>query len=165
MVVERAASGAARVAGRGVGSGIGAALSSPFGIAGLGIAAVIILIVIFRKDIGKFFEGLKFPEFPEIKFPEFPKFPDITFPDITFPSFDFPSFDFPEPPSFDLCSLFGIGCAEEPEPEPTTPSVKEVLEECNENCSIKQDAQGVVTTVCVCDGKEVSSVSPPHNNA
>jgi len=101
---ERVASAGSRVAGRGV----GAALSSPFGIAGLGLAAIIILIVIFRKDIGKFFEGLKFPEFPAIPNPfenfEFPKFPDITFPDITFPDITFP--DFPEINLPDFSGLF-----------------------------------------------------------
>jgi len=94
---ERVASAGARTAG----SGVGAALSSPFGFVGLGLAAVIILIVIFRKDIGKFFEGLKFPElpsFPDITFPEFPKFPDITFPSFDFP--EFPKIEFPEFPDF-----------------------------------------------------------------
>jgi len=100
---ERVASAGARTAG----SGVGAALSSPFGFVGLGLAAVIILIVIFRKDIGKFFEGLKFPEIPNpfegFEFPSFPditfpSFPDITFPDITFPSF--PDITFPEFPDF-----------------------------------------------------------------
>jgi len=147
---ERAASAGARVAGRGVGTGVGAALSSPFGIAGLGIAAVIILLVIFRKDIGEFFAGLKFPEFPKI---EFPDFPDIN---IDFP--DFP--DLPDLPN--LCSLFGIGCNGEPEPPeppdglPFPPDVEdtglltqEERDACKCGTNIIQDIQGDVSETCI----------------
>jgi len=90
--IEEAASAGSRVAGRGVGAGIGAAFSSPAGIASIAAIAIIALIIFFRKDIGGFFSGLKFPEFPKIEFPAFPE--------IKFPEFDFPEFDFPELPDF-----------------------------------------------------------------
>jgi len=91
---ERVASAGARTAG----SGIGAALSSPFGFGLLGVGAIILLLVLFQKQIGEFFAGLKFPEFPpinielpKIEFPDF-NFPEITFPEITFPEITFPDF-------------------------------------------------------------------------
>jgi len=94
---ERTASAGARVAGRGVGTGIGAALSSPFGFGALALGALIIGLVIFRKDIGAFFGNLKLPTLPDITFPSLP---DIKFPDFNFPDINFPDFNFPELPDF-----------------------------------------------------------------
>jgi len=96
---ERAASGGARVAGRGVGAGIGAAFSSPAGFVTIAIIALVGIAIFFRKDIGAFFEktfeGFGKIELPDINFPEI-KLPEINFPEINFPDFDFPDFKFPD---------------------------------------------------------------------
>jgi len=154
----------ARRAGKAVGTGIGAAVGGFFtNPVVLIIAALGFTLFIFRDKISQFVsDAIGGIELPDINLPDI-NLPSFEFPSFEFPSFEFPSFDIPEFPSFDLCSLFGIGCDEIPPPpdQPTTPSVKEVLEECNENCVIKQDAQGVVTTTCTCDGQEFSSVGEP----
>jgi len=172
---ERIASGGARVAGRGV----GAALSSPFGIAGLGIAAVIILLVIFRKDIGNFLGNLKFPELPslpDITFPSLPdiNFPDFKFPEITFPDFNFPDFKFPEInlPDFEglfkdqqdtlskIINDFNLSISPAiPKPtkmvEDTGLLSQEQLDLCQCGSSIVQDAFGNVNHVCkTCAGTD-----------
>jgi len=158
---ERVATAGARTAG----SGVGAALSSPFGFVGLGLAAVIILIVIFRKDIGSFFEGLKFPEFPKI---ELPSFPDIKFPDFNFPEFpkiefpEFPKIEFPEFPDFtklfqqqqdtltDLINQFNLSIS--PDIPKPTKMVEDTglidLSKCQCGATVIQDAFGNVFSEC-----------------
>jgi len=163
---ERAASAGSRVAGRGV----GAALSSPFGIAGLGLAAIIILIVIFRKDIGGFFAGLKFPELPSFPDITFPSFPDIKFPDFNFP--EFPKIEFPEFPEFpdftklfeqqqktltDLINQFNLSLSEEiPQPQKMvedTGLIDDPATTCPCGSTITQDAFGNVNQTCkACQG-------------
>jgi len=168
MVIERFAKSSARVVGSGIGGGVGGFLSSPFGLGLLGVTALIAILFIFKDRIAEAIGSFKLPSLPDI---QLPSFPDITFPsfDFEFPSFDFefPSFDFdfPELPPFpelpNLCSLFGIGCEEEEEDFETSPSVEEVLEECNENCSIVQDITGRIITTCECDGQIFQTVGDP----
>jgi len=152
MVVEKAVS----VAGRGAGSFLGGIFNNPGVVI---VAAVGIALFVFKDKIGDFLGGLKFPEFPEIKLP------DITFPEFTFP--DFPEIILPPPPDFSGLfdflqgfNPFGPGPPPEPEPEPTA-IVQEVTAQCNENCSIVQDATGAVSITCVCDGVEFSGMSEP----
>jgi len=169
---ERTASAGARVAGRGVGTGIGAALSSPFGIAGLGIAAIVFLIIFFRKDIGGLFAGFKLPELPslpDINFPDI-SFPDINFPDFSFPDFSFPDFSFPEIKLPDFAGLFQeqqdafsnaikqlSGGFPTIEPSRPIPDVEDtgLLPDptvCACGSTIKQDTKGNVNQVCnVCE--------------
>jgi len=168
---ERVASAGSRTVGRGAGAGVGTALSSPFGLGLLGVGAIIILLVIFRKDIGKFFEGLKFPElpsfpdikFPDINFPEFPKLPDINFP-------EFPAL--PELPDFSglfegfqqqqtnflqgITDLFGGGAIPKPTKmvEDTGLLSQEDALACKCGSTITQDAFGNVQQLCkICMGK------------
>jgi len=186
---ERTASAGARVAGRGVGTGIGAALSSPFGIAGLGIAAIVILIIFFRKDIGGFLGGLKFPELPslpDINFPDI-KFPDINFPDFSFPDFSFPDFSFPEikfPELPDFAGLFeqqqmnfqnalkqlggGFPTIDPSRPIPDVENTGLLPDPtvCACGSTIKQDTKGNVNQVCnICEGGGLPKGTAPFNDA
>jgi len=153
MVVEKVVS----VAGRGAGSFLGGVFNNPGVVI---VAAVGIALFVFKDKIGDFLGGLKFPEFPEIKFP------DITFPEFNFP--DFPEIVLPPPPDlsflddfFKNFNLFGGGNQDTGPPPPPTEIVQEVTAQCNENCSIVQDATGAVTITCVCDGVEFSGMSDP----
>jgi len=107
MVIERVAKGGARVAG----SGIGAALSSPFGLGLLGVAALAAGLFIFRDRISGFFQNIfKIPPI-EVDLPDVvidvPPLPDLPpLPDV--------------PPNI-LCTLFGIGCEAEGSPPPAPP--------------------------------------------
>jgi len=163
MVIERFAKSSAKVAGTGIGASIGSALSSPFGLGVLGLGAVAVTLFIFKDRISEFFQNaLKIPPIditlPTINIPN--PFEGFEFPTFELPTFELPTFELPE---FNLCTLFGIGCPEEPaEPDPpTTPIIEEVTEQCNENCNIVQDAAGVVTIQCVCDGEVFSGVGVP----
>jgi len=163
MVVERVASGGARVAGRGIGTAIGSFFTNP---AVLILAALGIGLFVFRDKISQFIQdSISGFELPDFSFPDF-SFPDITFPDITFPTFEFPSFEFPDFPNpfenFNLCSLFGIGCNGDQEDDmiPTSPEVLEAECTCG-IASISQDITGQIVTTCKACPPELSSMPPP----